>query len=220
MLARIMSYGIYTNLTFCKYYFVILYFCILMINRIIFFCKNFKRSAYTLYIKRKFQSCGSQVWFEGFVLLIGVEFISVGSKSNIQKGTYLTAWKKGLKENFTPIVKIGYDCHIGAYNHITCINKIIIGDGVVTGKWVTITDNGHGESTFESLSMPVSKREIVSKGPVIIGNDVWIGDKSTILPGVSIGRGSIIAANSVVTKDIPAFCVVAGNPAVIIKTIK
>ncbi len=191
-----------------------------MINRAIFFLKNFRRNAYTLYVKRKFQSCGSEVWFEDFGLLIGAKYITVGSKSNIQKGTYLTAWGKGLKKTFTPIISIGNDCHIGAYNHITCINEIIIGNGVVTGKWVTITDNGHGESTMESLSMPVSKREIISKGPIVIGDDVWIGDKSTILPNVSIGRGTIVAANSVVTKDIPPFCVVAGNPALIIKKIK
>lgn len=84
---------------------------------------------------------------------------------------------------------------------------------------MTITDNGHGQSTKESLSMPVSKRNIISKGPIIIGNDVWIDDKSTILPGVSIGRGSVVVANSVI-KNIPPFCVVAGIPAVIIKEIK
>lgn len=52
---------------------------------------------------------------------------------------------------------------------------------------------------------------------MIIGNNVWIGDKATILPNVSIGNGAIIAANSVVTKDVPEYCIVAGNPAKIIK---
>ena len=62
------------------------------------------------------------------------------------------------------------------------------------------------------------KRPIVSKGPVRIGDNVWIGDKATILPNVSIGNGAIIAANAVVTKDVPPYSVAAGNPAKIIKT--
>ena len=54
---------------------------------------------------------------------------------------------------------------------------------------------------------------------MIIGDNVWIGDKATILPGVTIGEGAIIAANAVVTKNVPAFSVAAGNPAKIIKSV-
>ena len=61
------------------------------------------------------------------------------------------------------------------------------------------------------------ERPITSKGPVVIGNNVWIGDKATILPGVTIGDGAVIAANAVVTKDVPAYSVVGGNPARVIK---
>ena len=62
-----------------------------------------------------------------------------------------------------------------------------------------------------------TKRPITSKGPVVIGNNVWIGDKATILPGVTIGDGAVVAANAVVTKDVPSYSVVGGNPARIIK---
>lgn len=78
--------------------------------------------------------------------------------------------------------------------------RIIIGDGFVSGKWVTITVNAHGLTGLMTLQLPVSSRSIVSKGPVIIGKNVWVGDKVTILPGVSVGDGAVIAANSVVTK--------------------
>jgi acetyltransferase-like isoleucine patch superfamily enzyme len=62
-----------------------------------------------------------------------------------------------------------------------------------------------------------SERDLYSKGSVTIEDNVWIGDKVTILPNVRIGEGSVIGANSVVTKDIPPFCVAAGNPAKIIR---
>lgn len=67
------------------------------------------------------------------------------------------------------------------------------------------------------MCIPPKNRIIVSKGPVIIEDNVWIGDKATILPNVRIGFGSIIAANSVVTRDIPPFSIVAGAPARVVK---
>ena len=116
-----------------------------------------------------------------------------------------------------PFLKIGNHCCFGAYNHITCANRVVIGDNCLTGKWVTITDNSHGETDYESLRLPPGKRPITSKGDVVIGNNVWIGDKATVLPGVTIGDGAVIAANAVVTKDVPEYSVVGGNPARILK---
>ena len=115
-----------------------------------------------------------------------------------------------------PNLSIGNNCSFVAYNHITCANKITIGDSLLTGKWVTITDNSHGETDKVTLGMRPQKRPITSKGPVVIGNNVWIGDKATILPGVSIGDGAVIAANAVVTKDVPPYAIVGGVPAKVI----
>lgn len=169
----------------------------------------------SFFIRKKFKSCHKSVYFEKMGLIVGAEFMEISANTDIQKYTYLTCWK--LNSTLHPIIKIGKDCHIGAFNHITSTNKIIIGDGFVSGKWVTITDNSHGDTDIETMKLPVSKRPIVSKGPVIIGKNVWVGDKATILPGVIIGDGAIIAANSVVTKDVESYCIVAGNPAKIIR---
>ena len=79
-----------------------------------------------------------------------------------------------------------------------------------------ITDNAHGLFTEEDLSVPPRRRALVSKGPVIIEDNVWIGDKASVLPGVRIGKGSIIGANAVVTKDVPPHCMAVGNPVRII----
>ena len=150
-------------------------------------------------------------------LVVGARYISIGPNTKINEGIYLTAWKQ---DDCLPILSIGKNCRIGAFNHITCSNRIEIGDNCLTGKWVTITDNSHGNTDVENLALPPIKRSVISKGPVIVGNNVWIGDKATILPNVKIGDGAVIGANSVVTKDIPAYCVVAGNPAKIIKNNK
>lgn len=91
---------------------------------------------------------------------------------------------------------------------------------MLTGKKVLITDNAHGESTPDLLDLAPIKRPLYSKGPVYIEDNVWIGEKASIMPGVRIGKGSIIASNSVVTKDIPPYCVAAGIPAKVIKQIK
>lgn len=168
-------------------------------------------------LRTKFKSCHKTVRFEHLGKLGGGKFISIGAYSDVQQFTYLTAWPGHNANGRKPEIIIGNDCHIGAFNHITCIDSIIIGDGFVSGKWVTITDNGHGGTSKEDMMLPVSKRPIVSKGPIRIGKNVWVGDKATILAGVTIGDGSIIAANSVITKDVPPYSVVAGSPAKIIK---
>lgn len=152
----------------------------------------------------------------------GGEYMTIGDETAFSDFLYLTAWDDFSiigrdKKTFSPNLTIGSRCRFGAYNHITCINRITIGNNCLTGKWVTITDNSHGDTDYESLKLSPINRPLVSKGSVIIGDNVWIGDKATILPGVSIGDGAVIGANAVVTKDVPPYCVVGGNPARIIK---
>lgn len=90
----------------------------------------------------------------------------------------------------------------------------------MTGPNILITDNAHGASILELLDLPPQVRPLYSKGPVIIEDNVWIGEKTSIMPGVHIGKGSIIAANSVVTHDIPPYCIAAGVPAKVIKRLR
>lgn len=149
----------------------------------------------------------------------GCRYFSIGTNCSFGKLAVLTAWDSYQGDTFTPQVTIGENCNFGDYLHLTCIDKITIGNGVLTGRWVTITDNAHGTSNEIVEEIPPEMRKLYSKGPVVIGDNVWIGDKATVLPGVTIGNNSIIAANSVVTKDVPSNSVAAGNPAKIIKTI-
>lgn len=154
---------------------------------------------------------------------LGEKYFQIGKKTRFGRMAVLTAWDSGPKmsegrESFQPHVTIGSNCNFGDYLHLTCINKIEIGDGVLTGRWVTISDNAHGKTELGLMKIAPDQRSLFSKGPVKIGNNVWIGDKATILAGVTIGDGAIIAANAVVTKDIPPYSVAGGNPAKILKT--
>lgn len=150
-------------------------------------------------------------------LIKGAKYFSIGGKTKFGKHSILTAWDSYENDTFSPEVKIGENCSFGDHLHLTCIKRIIIGNGVLTGRWVTISDNNHGKTDYDTLRILPSKRRLTSKGAVEIENNVWIGDKATILSGVKIGEGTVVAANSVVTKDIPSYSIVAGNPAKIIK---
>ena len=173
---------------------------------------------YAKFLKYEFRRFGENNSIDGFADLVGSDCISIGSNCKIQKECFLTAWKSFGNKKFMPEIIIGNNVSLGAYNHISAINSIKIGNGVLTGKWVTIVDNSHGDTNLKSLYKSPSKRPMVSKRKALIGDDVWIGDKVTILPNVEIGKGAVIAANSVVTKNVKSYTVVGGNPATIIKS--
>lgn len=172
------------------------------------------------WLSRNFLFPAENCLFEGKVYLKDPNRIQLGVNDSFGDNLYLTAWSRYSDNDNPALITIGNHCNFGAFNHITATNQITIGDNCLTGKWVTISDNNHGTTSFEDLQLPPLRRRVVSKGPVIIGKDVWIGDKATILGGVKIGDGAVIAANTVVTKDVPAYSVVGGNPAKIIKQSK
>ena len=115
---------------------------------------------------------------------------------------------------------IGTNCKMGDYVHIVANDEVIIGDDCLMASKVFISDTNHGEyngiSLESSPDIPPDERPLHMK-KVYIGNKVWIGENVCILPGVTIGNGCIVSANSVVTKDIPNNTIVAGIPAVVIK---
>ena len=150
----------------------------------------------------------------------GQRKITIGYNTTIQSHCILGCWVRYANVGYSPSLSIGNNCNIGEHAHISAINRIEIGDGLLTGRYVYIGDNSHGGLSWEEASTPPIKRALASKGPVIIGNNVWIGDKCTILSGVTIGDNAIIGANSVVTHDIPSNSVAAGMPAKIIKQLK
>lgn len=164
----------------------------------------------------EFKQVGS-VYIQYPMYLQGGKHITIGQAFGCDHRLRLEAWGEFLGDKFTPEIMIGdnvciqKDCHIGA------INKIIIGNNVLLASKVYISDHSHGEVTKEALLLPPAQRRLFSKGPIVIEDNVWLGEGVVVLPNVTIGENSIVGANSVVTKSIPRNSVVAGNPARIIR---
>jgi acetyltransferase-like isoleucine patch superfamily enzyme len=110
-------------------------------------------------------------------------------------------------------VIIGDHTRVGLHN--TIIGPVTIGSHVNLAQGITVTALNHN---FEESSKRIDEQGVTTK-PVIIGNDIWIGANAVLLPGVTIGDHSIVAAGAVVTKDVPPHSLVAGVPAKIIKKI-
>ncbi len=114
---------------------------------------------------------------------------------------------------------VGDGFRSNSYLHIGVLCSVIIGEDVLVASGVYISDHSHGAygelEPSDPRSRPVQRKLHVA--PVVIGNNVWLGEKAAILPGVRIGDGVIVGAGAVVTKDIPDYCIVAGVPAKIIK---
>ena len=150
--------------------------------------------------------------------------IDIRGKKHISIGQGFTAGT-GCRIEAYPIagkigsLSIGKNVQINDYVHITAIDSVIIEDNVLIASKVYISDCLHGSYTGEQQSKPetIVKDRKLSHKPVVIKENVWIGDNVAILPGVIVGRNSIIGANSVVSKSIPDNAIAVGAPAKVIK---
>lgn len=119
-----------------------------------------------------------------------------------------------------PVLCIGCHVQINDSVHIGAIEQVVIGDHTLIASRVFISDHNHGNyqirDSASAPDIPPAERPLSSK-PVHIGRNVWLGEQVCILPGVTIGDGVIVGANSVVTHDIPKNSIAAGNPARVIR---
>ena len=172
--------------------------------------------------------------FENIISVVRTKFITVNGrmirfpivirgKKYIDFGNRITTGARcrfevhgkqsGKRLIFGKNVNMGYDVRI------SCSEKIEIGNNVLIGSRVLIIDNSHGKyagNNQDKPEVPPNKRKIFTKS-IKIEDNVWIGENSVIQMGVNVGYGSVIAANSVITKDVPAKSMVGGVPARVIK---
>lgn len=189
-----------------------------IIPSVTIYLKYFRNSIYSHYFKKQLKQSGKNIFIEyPATSFIGLKYVTVGDNFNSRARLRIEAISKHLNNNYFPEVIIRNNVSINYDVHIACVNKIIIGDNVLIASKVFITDHYHGNIDFETLKKPPSLRKVISNGPVVIENNVWIGEGVAIMPNVHIGKNVIIGANAVVTKDIPDNAVVGGVPARIIK---
>ena len=110
-------------------------------------------------------------------------------------------------------LRIGDKCVFGKDNTVNCYLDIEFGEAALAADWVYICDFDH---VFSDINVPIKDQGIV-KSPVRIGRDVWIGEKATVLRGVHVGEGSVIASHCLVNKDIPPYSVAVGVPARVVR---
>ncbi|MGY8858639.1 acyltransferase [Halioglobus sp. Uisw_031] len=144
------------------------------------------------------------VHLSGNNIQIGQSFTAIGEPGNrVEVGV----WGREVGQGR---VVIGDCCLMSPGSRISASDEIILGDGVMLANGAYVTD-----SDWHTIYDRMVREETAK--PVHIGNNVWLGDHSTVLKGVTIGDNSVVAARAVVTRDVPANVVVAGTPAKVVK---
>lgn len=172
---------------------------------------SFIFNIYTWFVTRKFKHVGNDCSIRPVLNTTNPHNISLGNDVSVG----ILCWiATNTSLHKTPKLIIGNRVHIGAYSMIIAANEIRIGNNVLLSERVTILDHVHA---YEDVAKAVINQPIVDKGKIEIGDDSFIGINSVIMGGVTIGKHAVIGANAVVTHDVPAYSVVVGSPAKVIK---
>ena len=145
-------------------------------------------------------------------------------KADITFG-YGVRMKGTLISEYGGKIEMGDHSTLGPNSNIYSVDRVVVGAYTAISRYVSISDNNnHPVNPEDRKKIRVTPDGSVERSwkyadhkPIIIGENCWIGEFSRICKGVTIGDGSIVAANAVVTKDVPPYCIVAGNPAKIVK---
>jgi lipopolysaccharide O-acetyltransferase len=148
--------------------------------------------------------------------LRGLSSIEMGEDFAAGEGLWLEAITSFNDQAFSPTIVFGKHVRVSHHVHIAATHWVEIGDNVLMGSKVMITDHNHGLYSLDAHSLPhiaPALRPLDSDQRTLIGRDVWLGDGVVVTPGSTIGEGCVIGANSVVLGNIPPFTIAAGAPA-------
>ncbi|ELY1993086.1 acetyltransferase [Flavobacterium psychrophilum] len=175
------------------------------------FIRLLRDKLYTLLFFRNARIVRLPIYIRGRKGIFGYENLTLGI--NLRVDIIESEGKK-------PKLIIGKNVQINDYVHIGVADEVVIGDNTLIASKVFISDHNHGLYKGKGQSYPNENPilRVIDAKKISIGSNVWIGEFVCVLPGVTIGNGSIIGAMSVVTKDIPANCIAVGSPARIIKS--
>ena len=147
--------------------------------------------------------------------LRGKKNITIGDRTVIGSGSWIEAIESYGNQIFSPRIEIHNDVQIGRYATITAIDGIVIGDGCLISEYVYISDHAH--DVYSKYDRPLVRNPLIKKGRVQIGSQCFLGFRSIVLPGVTLGDRCIVGAGAVVTKPFPSNSIIAGVPAELIR---
>ena len=141
----------------------------------------------------------------------------MGERFDCGRGLWLEAVASSQGQDTKPVpeIIIGNNVSISFWGHIAALSSIRVGNGVMMGSKVTLIDHDHGSysgPTGSDPTVPPAERQL-SGQPIVIEDNVWLGDGVVVTGGSTIGEGSVIGANAVVRGSIPAYCIAVGVPA-------
>lgn len=164
-------------------------------------------------LNTKSMHVGTGVTLEDDVKIDALSREGVWLGNNVSIGRFTVIECTGVISHLGTGFRIGDNSNLGDFSFVGAAGGITIGDNVLGGQGVRLHSENH---VFERTDIPIKQQGVTHQG-IVIGDDVWLGSGATILDGVHIGSGAIVAAGSVVNKDIPANALVGGVPAHILR---
>ncbi|MDN7671381.1 DapH/DapD/GlmU-related protein [Burkholderia oklahomensis] len=150
--------------------------------------------------------------------IFGWRSIRVGKGVTIGDACWIQAVERYGMQTFRPSISIGDGAHLSDAVHMSAVSSIEIGNGCLLGSRIYIGDHAHGDSAdADHQSVPPARRPLARIEEIRIGDNCWICDGAIILAGTRLAPGCIVAANAVVRLTADAACLIAGNPATIVK---
>lgn len=171
-------------------------------------------AGYTWWIKKRFLAWGKHSYIAPPATLCNPHRIDIGANVFIREHAWLNA--SDTRSDQCPALVIGAGTYIGRFVHINAYQDVRIEPNVLLADRVFITDVDH---CYTDSTRPIIAQGTEFQGPVCLHSGCWIGIGAVILPDVAVGHNAVVAANAVVTRNVPARTVVGGIPAHVIKRI-
>lgn len=173
-----------------------------------------RRKIFSLLISGAFAHFGGETVLAYPIRLSGEERIAIGDHVFIGPGSWLQTLPDG--ENTSIAVSIGKGTSVAGACVISAVRSVQLEENVLLARNVYISDHAH---KYTDTEIPVIAQGVDNIKPVLVKRGAWLGQNVVVCPGVTIGTGAVIGANSVVTRDVPDYCVAAGVPARVLKDI-
>jgi acetyltransferase-like isoleucine patch superfamily enzyme len=189
------------------------------LSRLFLFCYRtyvrFRSKCFSVLISGAFAHFGRKTVIMYPVRLSGEERIAIGDRIFIGPGSWLQSLPDG--DNRSVAISIGNGSSIAGACVLSAVRGVFLEEDVLLARNVYISDHIH---KYAQAGTPIQAQGLDKISPVVIKRGAWLGQNVVVCPGVTIGEGAVVGANSVVTQDVPAFSVAVGAPARVVKTLE